>query len=50
MIVREALIQKLASINFTLVPYSRDPVPKRLEHVDARGAAKLVDDISREGN
>lgn len=36
-VVREAIIQKLAEITFTLVPYSRDPVPKRLEHVDARG-------------
>jgi len=36
-VVREALIQKLMQIRFTLVPYSRDPVPKRLEHIDARG-------------
>jgi len=31
-VVREALIEKLKSIRFTLVPYSRDPAPKRLEH------------------
>jgi hypothetical protein len=38
-VVREALIKKLLSIDFTLVPYSRDPQPTRLEHVDARDAA-----------
>ena len=31
-VVREALIEKLMNIRFTLVPYSRDPAPKRLEH------------------
>lgn len=31
-IVREALIEKLLGIRFTLLPYSRDPEPKRLEH------------------
>lgn len=31
-VVREALIRKLQNIRFTLVPYSRDPSPKRLEH------------------
>jgi hypothetical protein len=31
-LVREALIQKLPGIRFTLVPYSRDPAPQRLEH------------------
>jgi regulator of protease activity HflC (stomatin/prohibitin superfamily) len=36
-VVREALIEKLASIRFTFVPYSRDPAPQRLEHVDDRG-------------
>ncbi|MFT5154545.1 MAG: hypothetical protein ACI841_004553, partial [Planctomycetota bacterium] len=49
-VVREALIKKLASISFTLVPYSRDPVPKRLEHVGATGSATLVDETAREGN
>ncbi|MCB9914123.1 MAG: hypothetical protein H6828_03110 [Planctomycetes bacterium] len=34
-VVREALIAKLASIRFTLVPYNRDPSPKRLEHLNA---------------
>ena len=38
-IVREALVEKLRYINFTLVPYSRDPSPKRLEHNDTRDAA-----------
>jgi regulator of protease activity HflC (stomatin/prohibitin superfamily) len=33
-VVREALIAKLANISFTLVPYSRDPSPKRLEHMN----------------
>ena len=33
-IVREALIAKLANIRFTLVPYNRDPSPKRLEHMN----------------
>jgi membrane protease subunit HflC len=31
-VVREALIEKLKGIRFTLVPYSRDPAPQRLEH------------------
>lgn len=39
-VVREALIDKLLHINFTLIPYSRDPAPKRLEHTDARDAAR----------
>jgi membrane protease subunit HflC len=33
-VVREALIAKLANIRFTLVPYNRDPSPKRLEHMN----------------
>jgi regulator of protease activity HflC (stomatin/prohibitin superfamily) len=33
-VVREALIQKLTDVRFTLIPYSRDPAPVRLEHVD----------------
>ncbi|MDG1498511.1 MAG: SPFH domain-containing protein [Planctomycetota bacterium] len=32
-VVREALIAKLAGISFTFLPYSRDPEPQRLEHV-----------------
>jgi regulator of protease activity HflC (stomatin/prohibitin superfamily) len=39
-VVREALIEKLSRISFTLVPYSRDPMPKRLEHSDARGSVE----------
>ncbi len=35
-VVREALIQKLMGISFTLVPYSRDPAPERLEHSGAK--------------
>ena len=31
-VVREALVQKLLGVRFTLVPYSRDPAPERLEH------------------
>ena len=31
-VVREALINKLRSIRFKLVPYSKDPAPRRLEH------------------
>ena len=31
-VVREALVQKLSAIKFTLLPYSRDPEPRRLEH------------------
>ena len=36
-VVREALVKKLTSIEFTLVPYSRDSQPTRLEHVEAKG-------------
>ena len=38
-VVRAALIEKLKNITFTLVPYSRDPEPKRLEHTDLREAS-----------
>jgi len=31
-VVREALVEKLLGIEFTLIPYSRDPAPQRLEH------------------
>ncbi len=44
-VVREAIIEKLLGITFTLVPYSRDPQPQRLEHSDARGGVgTMVDD------
>ena len=44
-VVREALIQKLSTITFNFIPYSRDAQPKRLEHVQASGALeKLVDE------
>ncbi len=39
-VVREALIKKLQTINFTLVPYSRDPAPKRLEHDEGSRTAQ----------
>lgn len=39
-VVREALIEKLRGVRFTLVPYSKDPTPKRLEHSDARDPHK----------
>jgi membrane protease subunit HflC len=48
-VVREALIEKLKEIEFTLVPYNRDPSPKRLEHVDSRDGASLMDDAKRAG-
>lgn len=35
-VVREAIIQKLLDVTFTLVPYSRDPMPRRIEYQDAR--------------
>lgn len=47
-VVREAIIQKLAGIKFTLVPYSRDPAPKRLEHTDAREGARR-DEMTLDG-
>lgn len=43
-IVREALIDKLASIRFTLIPYSRDAMPKRLEH------SGLNSEVARSGS
>ena len=48
-VVREALIAKLTSIDFTLVPYNRDPAPKRLEHVDSRDGAILMEDAKKAG-
>lgn len=39
-VVREALIEKLASIHFTLIPYNRDPSPKRLEHLEGSDRAR----------
>ena len=43
-VVREALVEKLTGIKFTLVPYSRDAEPKRLEHVDGRKDGTKVDE------
>lgn len=39
-VVREALIEKLRNVRFTLIPYSKDPSPKRLEHTDTRDPHK----------
>jgi len=39
--VRGALVKKLAGIEFDLVPYSRDPAPKRVEYDDAPTTAKF---------
>ena len=35
-VVREALVDKLMNVEFTLVPYSKDPAPQRLEHSGPR--------------
>ena len=44
-VVRETLIQKLGQITFTFLPYSRDPQPKRLEHVQTdSGLGRLIDE------
>lgn len=43
-VVREAIVDKLLSIDFTLVPYSRDPQPDRLEHSGARTVAEMSAD------
>jgi len=42
-VVREALIERLLSIQFTLVPYSRDPAPKRLEHSNSPNREAQLD-------
>jgi len=34
-LVREALAEKMASIEFQIIPYRRDPAPIRLEHLGA---------------
>ena len=39
--VRGALVKKLTGIEFDIVPYSRDPAPKRVEYDDAATTAKL---------
>ncbi len=48
-VVRAALIEKLKNITFTLVPYSRDPGPKRLEHTDLREASVKSLSVDRAG-
>ena len=47
-VVREALIERLLNIQFTLVPYSRDPAPKRLEHSNAPNRNAQLDAETRE--
>lgn len=37
--VRAALVQRLAEVQFRLLPYSRDAAPKRVEHEDVQAAA-----------
>lgn len=49
-VVREALIERLLNIKFTLVPYSRDSAPKRLEHSNSPGRDGQLDADSRGGN
>jgi regulator of protease activity HflC (stomatin/prohibitin superfamily) len=49
-VVREALVKKLAQISFTLVPYSRDSEPKRLEHSGSSGVSQLVDEANTRGD
>jgi hypothetical protein len=46
-VVREALIERLLTVKFTLVPYSRDPAPKRLEHTNAVDREAQLDESSR---
>lgn len=38
-VVREALVKKLLGIHFRLMPYSRDPAPRRLEYSGDRNDA-----------
>ncbi len=46
-IVREALVAKLASIRFSFMPYSRDASPMRLEHVQSKGGMdRLLDETT----
>jgi len=45
-VVREAIIEKLRQIRFTLVPYSRDPAPRRLEHGGSTDAATHIDETA----
>ena len=43
-IVREALVKKLAEIRFVFLPYSRDAAPKRLEHIDRTSESARLDE------
>ncbi len=48
-VVREALIEKLLNVRFTMIPYSRDPEPRRLEHVQFSEAAARLDESAIDG-
>jgi membrane protease subunit HflC len=48
-IVREALVKKLAEISFTFLPYSRDATPKRLEHIDRTSDGARLDEAMING-
>lgn len=45
-VVREALVQKLLGVRFTLVPYSRDPAPERLEHSGLKPTDEITPAVS----
>jgi len=49
-VVREALVEKLTGIRFTLLPYSRDPEPRRLEHVQAVDTTNVDEAVTQRGN
>jgi membrane protease subunit HflC len=49
-VVREALIKKLLNVKFTMLPYSRDPEPRRIEHVQSSSTvATRLDEQAYEG-
>jgi regulator of protease activity HflC (stomatin/prohibitin superfamily) len=48
-VVREAIVEQLARISFTFLPYSRDPAPERLE-ISNPGAAGAAAGASTGGN
>lgn len=49
-VVREAIIEKLMNIRFTLIPYSRDPAPRRLEHSEGSQQARRIDADTAQGD
>jgi hypothetical protein len=49
-VVREALIEKLLDVKFTMLPYSRDPEPRRIEHVQSSSTvATRLDERAYDG-